>query len=333
MSPHVITPAPHPPLYLPSWIAADLYLKEIEILRFELSMSVCSEELSTMVERVQRTSRNAGGQGASPAEGGSPLGGPDAARVVPAAPPGHMTGGESTFSNDASALPPTALPPVRGDDELSELGERISIADHLHVDTGAGAGQGYHGSDNTPPTHTPTGPDGLSPGPQSPVGGATPQTRPSTDQAQLAARAHSNALSLGLDEGQVNALLSAHRRSETMDSEWLASEGSNYVKKYRHLRTMSGLQVGMRLGCGGVGVWIGMESCMMVGAIGSTDPANHQRGSYRSYVYLMVTMIMLQSISILSPPRSATRWTSCWTAAPRPASRPTAPCWGRCGSG
>jgi len=229
-------------IFLSRWIAADLYLKEIEILRFELSMSVCSEELSTMVERVQRTSRNAGGQGASPAEGGSPLGGPDAARVVPAAPPGHMTGGESTFSNDASALPPTALPPVRGDDELSELGERISIADHLHVDTGAGAGQGYHGSDNTPPTHTPTGPDGLSPGPQSPVGGATPQTRPSTDQAQLAARAHSNALSLGLDEGQVNALLSAHRRSETMDSEWLASEGSNYVKKYRHLRTMSGLQ-------------------------------------------------------------------------------------------
>lgn len=39
-------------IYLARWIAADLYLKEIEILRFELSMSSCSDELAAMADAI-----------------------------------------------------------------------------------------------------------------------------------------------------------------------------------------------------------------------------------------------------------------------------------------
>lgn len=130
---------------------------------------------------------------------------------------------------DASDLPPTVMPRVLGNEDSFRMADMRDAASKLSP---------------VPAGGTPPGPEGMSPGVQSPAanGGATPPPRSSTDKS---ARARSNALSLGLDDRQVQQLLdqsSQYTKLERADGEWLSSEGSNYVKMYRHLRTKSGLQ-------------------------------------------------------------------------------------------
>ena len=228
-------------VYLARWIAADLYLKEIDILRFELSMSNCSEEVMRMCHRLGR----GGAATAAAAEAVSPSAG-DSVRerlqAIVAEPPLDMT------EIDGEADAPTELPPVFGADgkaaetemaqvdPLADLPGRLAsaLADR---DGGAPAG--------TPPTHTPTAPAGVSPRTASPgpatdamegAGGA-PTPAPAGAGRDVKLRAKEVA-GVGLKPDQVASLLK-HTDAEQHDFEVRVPDGSQYVKKYRHLRKES----------------------------------------------------------------------------------------------
>ena len=213
-NPNVTADVTRQVVYLARWIAADLYLKEIDILRFELSMSACSDEMTALAELVRSSTRR-NNPGAHMDAGGAFV--PEQATTdnPVAAPAGinHIASHEPQ-SFDASVLPPSSMPFVQGDDDKAggDLADRVSSA----ITLGSG---GVKGGAASPPSHK--------------VPGLSTDNMPDLSN---------DARALGLSQEQVHDLYTrARSESGDLDIEAMSSDGSQYVKKYRHMRKTSSL--------------------------------------------------------------------------------------------
>ncbi|CAG9464223.1 unnamed protein product [Pedinophyceae sp. YPF-701] len=185
--------------YLARWIAADLYIKEVDVLRFELSMSNCSDELFAIVHRILRQKGAEAAAGKTTTKDHTPRPNSSRAAVLTRGASPSMILGRPSF-----------MPAIQGERDAS-----TGMAD---VPPGAfptGATPKANGASAQNNFDLQPLAEGLTP-----EGGTSPHEVRSSSGAGNAPAAHGEDL-------------------EELPAQFLGADGSGYVKHYRHIRGKS----------------------------------------------------------------------------------------------